>query len=189
MTEIDNALSYAPLSFAEPPEDGKTYGESRKLLKEAAHELGVNLSDQELYDWLAVMEASLLIDHLADVEKVGAVAPFRQVLAGSFRSDLSQAVQVRTYNYFARQVPEQRQAMLARVSEVNDLTKAQRISTKPREVIDIRVNEAEIFASLLALEVTDTPDADGRQKFNDWIRHWSRAGYLIDSFFDVREDF
>lgn len=178
-----------PLVFLDPPVDGNTFGGTRALFREAARQFDVNLSEQEDYDWLAQFGACMLIDHLVDVEKTDLPLFFKNIMNGRIRNDLNSDVQVRAINYMGRLTPEARERIFTQVAEVNGLVSAQRSASKAAEVVDIRIAEADIFTSVVALEETGELDGDARKSFNAWLVGASRAAYLIDSMFDMREDY
>lgn len=178
-----------PVVFVDPPEDGTAFGGSRLLFREAARQFGVHVTTQEDYDWLVELGAGMLIDHLVDVEKEDIGPLFRDIANGNIRQDLNHDIQIRTINYLGRQTPEAMSTILRQVEEVNELAIAQRHATKPKEVVDIRIAEAEIFAAILALDESTEQDEVARRSFNTWLRGFSRTGYLVDTLFDVREDF
>jgi hypothetical protein len=55
--------------------------------------------------------------------------------------------------------------------------------------VRLRNEEAGIYSGLLALPVESRHDAAQRNAFNDWLDHFSRAGYLIDSLVDLKDDY
>lgn len=178
-----------PLVFNEPPVSGRSFGGSRLLFRSAAEEFGVQLTTQEYYDWLVELEAAMLIDHLVDVERKDVPPHFHEIVSGKFRDDLAADIQIRAVNYMGRQPGEYREQIYTWVEEVNDLAVAQQNASKPGDVVDINVREAEILAALLALKFDDTSDEQARQNFNNWLRGWSRTGYLLDVLVDMKSDF
>lgn len=176
-------------TFPEPPDTGVSFGGSRILFRQAAECFGVELSEHEDYDWLVVMGAAMLIDHLVDVEGLDIKAPFQQITNGSLREDLHPDLQIRAINYMRRQNAEQQAFVFEAVSQVNELSIAQRKATRAKETVDIRLAEADILAQLLSLETADKPDMQARTRLNRWISSWSRTGYLLDSLADIGDDF
>ncbi len=186
---ISNAEFSVPLVYREPPEVGRTYGGSRALFREAARQFGVDLTEQEDYEWMAGLEFAKLVDHLVDVEKQDASTSYKEIISGKLRDDLNSDIQVRTINFMARKSLDERAGILEILDEVNTLVTAQRIATKASEVVDIRFTEAELLTSLFALEERGLTDDAARQTFNKWLDQWHRAGYLVDTLFDMRDDF
>jgi len=176
-------------TFPEPPEDGISHGGARNLFRNSAEAFGVHLSPQEDYDWLVIIGASMLVDHLVDVEKSNLEESFDAIAKGHVREDLNKDVQVRTINYLVRQSEEKKSKIARQLSKVSLLTEEQRNATKARSVVAVRIAESGIFSSLLHLEHNNTDDSEAREKFNRWVDTWSRFGYLLDSFVDIREDF
>jgi hypothetical protein len=178
-----------PTIFVDPEDDGKGFGGTRALFREAARQFDVDLSKQEDYDWLAQFGACMLIDHLVDVEKTDLPLFFNDIISGSIRDDLNPDVQVRAINYMGRLAPEARGRIFSQVAQVNKLVTAQRSASKATEVVDIRIAEADIFTSVVALEETDGMDESARKSFNAWLLGASRAAYLMDTMFDMRKDY
>jgi hypothetical protein len=178
-----------PTIFVDPEDDGKGFGGTRALFREAARQFNVDLSKQEDYDWLAQFGACMLIDHLVDVEKTDLPFFFKNIMSGNIRDDLNPDVQIRAINYMERLTPEVRGRIFSQVAEVNELVTAQRSASKAKEVVDIRISEADIFTSVVALEETDGIDESARKSFNTWLLGASRAAYLMDTMFDMRQDY
>lgn len=170
-------------------EGERTYSGSRNLFRDAAQLIGVDLQRQEDIDWGYLMEGAALVDHLLDTEKVSVVPEMRRIGAGEYRPDLHLSSQRNFANYVGRQTVEKLDGMFDQLERVEKLVQAQREATKAREVVEIRVEEANILASFLSLPVGDTVDAYNRIVFNDWLVGFSRAGYLVDSFIDLKKDF
>jgi hypothetical protein len=182
-------LPYVGQHFPESPDTGVSYGGSRNLFRNAAESFGVDLLDQEDYDWLVVMGAAMLVDHLIDVEGLDINSPFQDIIDGNLREDLHPDLQIRAVNYMRRQNPQQRAVIFDSVALVDELSGAQRKATKPNEVVDIRLAEADVLAQLLSLETGKGSDSHARIKLNKWISSWSRTGYLLDSLADIKTDY
>ena len=182
-----NGDSSAP--FPEPPVDGQRYGGTHVLFREAARQFGVKPTEQEDYDWIVILGAAMLVDHLVDVERTDIVAPVRTIVAGTIRQDLNADIQTRTANYVFRQTAAGQQLFFDRIRRVNELAEAQREATAAREVIDIRRTEADIFSAMLSLSILDESDAAARINFNLWLNSWAKVGYLVDSLIDVAKDY
>lgn len=170
-------------------EEERTYSGSHNLFRDAAQLTGVELHPQEDLDWGYLMEGASLVDHLLDTEKVSVVPEMRRIGAGTYRPDLHLLSQMHFADYVGRQTEEKLDGMFDQLLRVEELVHAQREATKAREVVEIRVEEADILASFLSLPVGNTVDAYNRIVFNDWLVGFSRAGYLVDSFIDLKKDF
>jgi hypothetical protein len=176
--------------FPEPPlQSCRGYEGSRALFHSAANQFGVELTDEESYDWAVVLGGSMLLDHLVDVEQVDITGPFQEITSGHFRDDLSRDIQVRFANFMHRQDEQGRQALLDGVRTVDELAERQRNAGSVQEIIDIRREEADILSSFLELETDGHPDAAARKRFNRWVNSWSRVGYMLDSLFDIKQDY
>lgn len=177
-----------PLIFLDPPEATISHSGTKTLFIATAESFGVKLTAQERYDWQATLGASMLIDHLIDVEKSDINEPFQKIMAGNIRPDLNQDIQIRSINYLGRQTAETRARIFDLVPMVGKLAIEQRNATKAKEVINIRKTEAPILASILSVSAAGE-DSAARIKFNDWIQSWSTVGYLTDSLIDMRADY
>ena len=51
------------------------------------------------------------------------------------------------------------------------------------------MSEAEILTAILALNESGLADDEARDTFNKWLGQWHRAGYLVDTLFDMQDDF
>ncbi|HEX5455965.1 MAG TPA: hypothetical protein VFW77_01225 [Candidatus Saccharimonadales bacterium] len=176
--------------FPEPPlRSCRGYKGSRALFHAAADQFGVELTDEESYDWAVVLGGSMLLDHLVDVEQVDITGPFQEITSGHFRDDLSRDIQVRFANFMHRQDEQGRQALLDGVKSVDELARSQRNAETVQEIIDIRREEADLLASFLKLPTDGLLDASARKEFNRWVNSWSRVGYMMDSLFDIKQDY
>ena len=111
----NNSEVSVPLVYLEPPEIGRTYGGSRALFRSAAQRFGVELSEEEDYEWMVGLEFAKLVDHLVDVEKQDASSSYKDIVSGNLRSDLKTDIQIRTINFMARRSPEERAKLLAQL--------------------------------------------------------------------------
>jgi hypothetical protein len=204
MVELDVKLLGHPIFPSEPPfEEPKIHdvrrGGSLVLFGEIATSFGVDVSNADHHHWRSVLGAAMLLDHLLDVEdksnkgvpeKEGFVRSFVVLMQGQLRDDLDEVIQIRTVNYMARQHPERQQKIYDDVLTVDELTRRQRQTTDVHDLVDIRLTEADILSSLLALDYEENiPDANARGSFNQWVQSWSRVGYTLDSLVDLKEDF
>ncbi len=185
--------------FDEPEVADVRHGGSLVLFGEIARSFGVEVTDEDQQHWRSVLGAAMLLDHLLDVEDLSSsngaerrdfVGSFVTLMQGNLRDDLDRTTQVRAANYMARQTPERQQGIYGDVLAVDELTRRQRQTAKAGELVDIRLTEADILSSLLALNhETDTPDASARESFNKWVQSWSRVGYTLDSLIDLKRDY
>ncbi|HUB93909.1 MAG TPA: hypothetical protein VMB52_05390 [Verrucomicrobiae bacterium] len=190
----DSAPSFpdSPL-FEEPPVVDTKYGGSLVVFCEVASQLGVDVTEEDRHSLRVVLGAAMFLDHLLDaVREDGSsfVSSFVNVVNGELRDDINETVQVRTSNYMARQQPERQRHIYDQVCAVAELTSRQREATNAREVVAIRLAEADILGELLRLDYEPgQSDSDGRNAFNTWVFCWSRVGYTFDSLIDLRRDY
>jgi len=175
--------------FDEPADEGTNYGGSRKLFRNSAHNFGVTLSQQEDYDWLAVMQTCMLVDHLADEEKTDISVAFDGIFSGEMHENLDYDAQVRAHNYMHRQSEAKQQRIIELIAIVQALIKNQRDTSSVEELIEIRLSEATVLTELLSLNVSDSDDAEARANFNSWLSSWAAVGYLLDSLIDMKADY
>lgn len=177
------------------PVSGEQEGESRQfsgsryLFREAAKAYKVRLEEHEDNDWRALLGGAYLVDHLLDVEQIDIMPAINAIVAGELRDDLHTDTQARFANYMRRQPKDRYVDIMRRLGGVSAMAERQASATTAGEVIKVRLEEAELLAYLLSLPEDQRQDANGRRKFNKWLRGWSRAGYLLDSFIDMRDDY
>lgn len=188
-TLSNNVESYGEARFVEPADEGINYGGSRKLFRSIARSMGVELSEQEDYDWLVLMQFCMLLDHLADEEQTDIMSALHAIYSGELREDLNSDAQVRTHNYLHRQTPDSRDRLFDRVNRVQTLLEKQRTLNTANELVHQRQQEAIILADILSLERGSGSDDQARIKFNTWLQSWASVGYLLDSLLDVRSDY
>lgn len=189
MSEIAREYT-SPDSAIFSPEKGQEFGGSRSLFYRAALKFGVNLSRQEYNDWGALLGGAYVVDHLLDVEGRTEILPHVQsILAGKTRPDLNLEVQTSLKSYMDRQDPERKGAIFSDILRVEELAADLRNATTPTRLVEIRREEGDILGSLVALPVEETSDRSERLRFNRWLNSWSRTGYMMDSFVDLRKDY
>lgn len=177
------------LRYDEPADEGISYGGSRKLFRSVARNMGVELSEQEDYDWLVLMQLCMLLDHLADEEQTDITSALEAIYDGELRRDLNTDAQVRTHNYLHRQPPESREKLLGKAKKVQALLETQRTLQSADELVRQRQQEAIILAEILSLEQVGGSDNQARLKFNTWLKSWASVGYLLDSLLDLGSDY
>jgi hypothetical protein len=57
------------------------------------------------------------------------------------------------------------------------------------DLIDVTLEESMMFSGAFQLDTDGTRDAEKRAGFNDWLTHFARAAYMIDSALDLPADF
>ncbi|GEM_PF-1727319 len=163
---------------------------SVRMMSEVADSFGVNLTAQERKDWQTLGRAAYVIDQYLDAEKdtpMPDIAP--ELFSGrpipgvpeEFSEDCKQWVERQT---------EARQAQINRhLAEIRILVEAQAAATTTSGVIAVRRKESDLLADILSLRPEGREDARARMKFNSWLTVAMRAGYLLDSLLDIKEDY
>ncbi|MBI5906601.1 hypothetical protein HY857_00930 [Candidatus Saccharibacteria bacterium] len=174
---------------AETNLDGENYSGTGLLLAKVAESFGADIGDQEVRDWRALLGGAYIIDQLLDVEKSGSVVPhITSILAGENLEGIRIGSQDRIRKYMAAQTPERQSEIMDKIGLVGILTEALTETEEAEELVRLRNEEADVYSGLLALPVEGRHDAAQRSVFNDWLASFSRAGYLIDSLVDMKED-
>ncbi len=181
------AIESCPID--EPSPQGVQFSGSRYLFRMAAQEFGVNLSEQEDNDWRALLGGAYFVDHLLDIDKDDVQSRVVALASGQLLDSLHENTQIRFREYLLRQAETRYEDIIRRLGQVSSLAHQQASAKSASDVITVRRQEADLLAYLLALPAEDRPDAEAREKFNDWLLGWSRAGYLLDSLVDMGLDY
>jgi hypothetical protein len=170
--------------------DNIQFSGTSRLLYEAAGAFGVELEEQEQRDWRILLGAGYIIDQCLDGEKAGTIPHIATMLfSGEPIDGIPREFQERCRQFVHRQTPSRQVEIMDQLGQIKGLVEAQATSESPHEVIEIRRREADIFASLLSLPAQDRSDASRRERFNSWLTSFSRTGYMVDSFMDIKRDF
>ena len=169
--------------------EGTSFSGSRYLFRSAAEAFGVELSEQEDNDWRALLGGAYLVDHLIDIDKTDIMPHLTSVISGRGIPGLHLDTQVCFRNYILRQNESRYDDIMQRLGGVSRLAQRQAEAKTAHELIEVRLEEADLLAYLLALQTNTQEGAEPRERFNLWLRGWSRCGYLLDTFVDMDLDY
>lgn len=183
------AVDTAPFEFSLGDEHTEFSG-SVRMMTEVANLFGVTLSDEELADWQTLGRASYVIDQYLDAERD---MPRPNIAVELFSGQPIPGVPTEfTYDcrhLLERQSQERQVTINKQLQRVRFLVEAQAAADTVPEVVAIRHEEADLLADMLSLNTEDQDDVSGRLKFNSWLALAMRAGYLLDSLRDIKEDY
>jgi hypothetical protein len=163
---------------------------SVRMMREVAESFGVSVTAQELKDWQTLGRASYVIDQYFDVVKADptadiAVEHFSQLSIPGIPPQLIHDC----IDWLERQAPDRQVTLVEYIAFVRKMVEAQAAATTVPEVVEVRHQEADVLGDILSLNSEGTADAAARQKFNNWIPRAMRAGYILDSLLDIKEDY
>lgn len=183
------APTEAVLLQTEETSAGTSFSGSRYLFNRAAEVFGVELTEQEDNDCRALLGGAYLVDHLLDIDKTDIMPYLSSIIAGHGIPTLHQDTQVRFRNYMLRQSEASYDDIMRRLDGVSLFAHRQTEARTAGEVIDVRLEEADLLTHFLALPTDSRSDSAAREKFNTWLGGWSRTGYLLDTLMDLRLDY
>jgi hypothetical protein len=163
---------------------------SVRMMREVAELFGASVTTQELRDWQTLGRTSYVIDQYFDVVKDDptadiAVEHFSQLSIPGIPQQLIQDC----VDWLERQTPERQVTLVDYIAFVRKMVEAQAAATTVPEVVEVRHQEADVLADILSLNPAGAADAEARDKFNSWMPLAMRAGYLLDSLLDIKEDY
>ena len=160
----------------------------------AADALGVEMTTADTNYWIAASGAAEVLDVMVDDLGYEDVAPFTDIFTSGQPASIEGALTIKgaetLLGVYQQLSPERQAAWQAAAAALPELYRQRIAATTISELIDVNMAEAEhVFAPAYYVDVTDTPDAEARLRMNQWILHFSRAGYAIDNAFDMPIDF
>lgn len=166
-----------------------SFSGSAALFMRTAHDMGVQVTSEEERHWHTLLELAYAIDEQVDTRR-GDITPFiGAMLTGKEMEGADAGLQRRVQHFMGAQTPSRRGYILDSLDRVGQLVQDQRQAHTPEELVRTRLDEADLFASLLALPTEGRPDKTQRNRFNSWMLGFSRCGYTVDSFLDVKDDY
>jgi hypothetical protein len=191
MTELDMVLTPIGVDLLQMEETSAetSFSGSRYLFRSASEAFRVELTEQEDYDWRALLGGAYLVDHLLDIDKTDIMPHINAVISGRAIPTLHRDTQLSFRNYMLRQDKSRYDDIMQRLDGVSQFAQRQAEAKTADEVVEVRIEEADLLAHLLSLPTEARGDAFAREKFNIWLRGWSRCGYLLDTFIDMKFDY
>ncbi len=136
-----------------------------------------------------MLGGACLLDELVDNGEADVLGTVKQILTQQFRVDINAQTQEVLYDYMSQQTQTYSEGVLRGVARAHELALRQRETLDPHRLVAVRLEEADVLSALLSLRTSGQPDAAARKQLNAVIGAWSRTGYLVDSFVDLRSDY
>lgn len=182
-------VAQGPGAAGQPLDSPTSYSGSRYLFEEAARTFGVELESWESEGWRAMLKAAYVVDEGIDTDGVDIMPTVIDMFEGQPVEGMPPMLPEWCSAYMERQSENRYAAIINSLGKISGLVERQRQADKAKDLISIRLEEAELFAFFLALETAGRPDAARRHRLNEWLRGFSRCGYTIDSFIDLAGDY
>lgn len=184
-------IEYIPLQLRNYGADRTPeYAGSCRLFTQVAESFGVELTPQEVEDWSVLLGAAYIIDHIVDERQQDLTLFIDKTVRGESVPGVSDEATDACRAYLERQPDDRRQATLSGLYRLAEFPEAFANAMTVEELIRLRLEEADMYAAFLKLDIADgAADAQARLSFNNWVEIFSRSGYLVDSFFDLRKDY
>jgi hypothetical protein len=163
---------------------------SVRMMTEVANSFGVNLTAQERKDWQTLGRAAYVIDQYLDAEKdthMSNISP--ELFSGRPIPGIPEEFSNDCREWLERQTGVRQAEINRQLTEIRLLVEAQAAATTASGVVAVRRREADLLADMLSLRPENREDARAREKFNSWLTVAMRAGYLLDSLRDIKEDY
>jgi hypothetical protein len=163
---------------------------SVRLLTEVAESFGATVTAQERQDWQTLGRAAYVIDHYLDAEVENPIPDIAPLLfSGHTIPGVPEEFTNDCQHWMSRQSENRQAHIQQQLGAVRILVERQAVATTPFEVVSVRREEAELLADMLSLRSENREDSIERKKFNYWLTTAMRAGYLLDSLKDIKEDY
>ncbi|MBC7708086.1 sugar transferase [Polaromonas sp.] len=159
------------------------------MLMSVANGMGITVSEDEVQHWRVVLLAARTVDNEVDnANLISSSELVTDLIGGNPVGDMT-ALEAKEFSDIFAKLPARRQARLSNSFLVlPNLLSRKKSATTAKELLAINATEAQIFAAILELESVDH-NPQQQQVFNDWLAKFSSAGYMTDTFLDVRKDF
>jgi len=142
-----------------------------------AESLGVTLTDREKFENLMRARVACTIDDIVDDD----IPPEhqREVFTRFFSDE-------KTCESAPAWLSENQRYIEELIAHLQGFKTRRQNVTTIEDYAGILTEESNVFASLFELEEHDD---ETRRKFNDWLGHFSRGGYYLDSALDMKRDY
>lgn len=185
---LDEFTHQTPESLLAQDREAEFSG-SRQLFTQVAEAFGVQLEEAEVVGWSDMLHLAYAIDEKIDVEHGSASGFIFDLLSDKYETGPMQRTQARFQDYMEHQSETRYQTIIERLGGISLLAKQQSEADTVEKVVNVRLAEADLFSYLLLLPTENMPDKIPREKFNKWLGSFSRAGYIVDSLIDIKEDY
>ena len=167
------------------------YRRGWQFMAQVAQGMGVDVDREDLAHWACNLGIMRAIDELVDKEHQPNVVSEVEALAqgNPIQGVTSQESQL--FAHVIRSYPiSRKQQHLIDLASFPYFANRRRQARNVRELVDVNLTEASMFARILSLEPEQLPtrDSRARRNFNHWVLGFSRVGYLLDSLIDLQDD-
>jgi hypothetical protein len=157
------------------------------VFKSLAESFGVNVEEEHLSYWQSMLTIARALDTIVDDtqpdsldDEVSALLSGKPI-AGTTKTEAEE------FQAVLAKASDERRAIIMAGLEINDIAKRRRSVSDAREMLRIHREEGELFARIMTI---DNPEQDPAiDRFNDWFIRFGVAGYQLDSFMDLADDF
>jgi hypothetical protein len=157
------------------------------VFKSLAESFGVNVEEEHLSYWQSMLTVARALDTIVDDtqpdsldDEVSALLNGKPI-AGTTKTEAEE------FQAILARASDERRAIIMAGLEINDIAKRRRSVSDAREMLRIHREEAELFARIMTI---DNPEHDPSiDRFNGWFIRFGVAGYQLDSFMDLADDF
>lgn len=136
-----------------------------------------------------MLGAAHAIDELLDVDKADLQQEMVALFDGRPVRTFTTTLQQRCIEYVDSLSQERRNGVMDSLQKAGVLVRAIAQTVTVEELINLRLQEANLFANIMALQCENRQDAPQRRAFNSWLHCSLRCGYLVDSIVDMTPDY
>ncbi|MDB5186886.1 MAG: hypothetical protein JWM07_358 [Candidatus Saccharibacteria bacterium] len=147
----------------------------------------VNVTDEHRRHWRSMLTFGRAIDSYVDTVQPESIEDQKNSLLAGLPIPGMDSDEAHEFHHIIDNVTPVRRAEVLDGFLINDYAKDMRDSRGYARFLHLRLEEAEMFGRFMRL---DNPASMPQiERFNEWLPQFARAGYLVDSFGDLYDDF
>lgn len=183
--EIRQAFSDTATYFKKSDESDRL--EKITLFRSLAESFGATVSDYQVDYWDTMLTISRPLDVIVDkLQPEDIDKEALSLICGQPIDGVSREAAAR-FSATLHSASQERRDIILRGLQISDLAKTLKATERVDEMLEIRSQEAVIYAEIMTI---DNPHQDSATlAFNEWLIGLGRAGYHLDTFIDLAKDY
>lgn len=170
------------------PRNQEGHPQTVAVFRALAEGFDVTVTPEHQRHWESMLTVARVVDSYVDTQKPDSILnEHDRLMAGLPIPGINEASARVFGDIVAGVTPERQTAISNGLLQLNEYGIEMRSARGYTKFLRLRTEEAELFGRFMQL---DNPDQlPAIEQFNAWLPHFARAGYLIDSFGDLTDDY